>query len=42
MHNISKLWSRLLVWLNDCGSPVEANPALLFDADLPPYHPTCD
>jgi len=42
MHNIFSLWTRLLSWLNDCGCPVEVKPPLLFDADLPPYHPLCD
>ncbi len=39
MHIIFSLWTRLLAWLNDCGNPVEVHSAILFDADLPPYHP---
>jgi hypothetical protein len=42
MHNIFSYLNRLLAWLNEPGSPAETRPSVLFDADLPPYHPLCD
>jgi hypothetical protein len=42
MHNIFRLWVRLLVWLNEGDDGSEVKSPVFFDADLPTYHPLSD